>query len=255
VHPVIFGFLKSYGLTLSLSFLLGILLCLRRGRARGLSDDTVMDFCFAVLVSSLIGVRLMFVLTHPGDFHPWYRAFYIWEGGLTLYGGIVLATATVWWLARRRGVVFLDMADVMAPAVSLGIGITRIGCFLNGCCFGLPTRLPWGVTFPEGSLPARIFGHVALHPSQLYGSLGGFGVCGLLLLWERRRAPAGATFARFLLFYGLVRYVEDYARWYERGARLAGGLPLNQGVSLTLAIGGGALLIWLAHRGGRTDAA
>ncbi|MHB8078712.1 MAG: prolipoprotein diacylglyceryl transferase [Candidatus Krumholzibacteriia bacterium] len=254
MHPVIFGFLKSYGLMLSLSFLLGILLCLRRGRARGLSDDLVMDFSFAVLVSSLVGVRLLYVLTHLGDFHPWYRAFYIWEGGLTLYGGILLATATVWWLARRRRVPFLVMADVMSPAVALGIGITRIGCFLNGCCFGLPTRLPWGVTFPAGSLPDRILGHVPLQPSQLYGSLGGFGVCGILLLWERRRSPAGATFARFLLLYGLVRYVEDFARWYERSARLAGDLTVNQGISLALALGGAALLLRLTRRAGAAGA-
>ena len=79
MHPVIFGFIKSYGLLLALSFLVGIWLSVRRGRRRGLSPDLVLDLCFAVLISSLIGVRLYFVLTHPGHFHPWYRALYIWD--------------------------------------------------------------------------------------------------------------------------------------------------------------------------------
>ncbi len=250
MHPEILGPLKSYGLLLSVSFLLGILLCLRRGKARGLDADTVMDLSFAVMISSLIGVRLLYVLTHPGEFHPWWRAFFIWEGGLTLYGGIILATATVWWLCRRRGVPFLRMADVMAPAVVMGIGITRLGCFLNGCCFGTPTRLPWGVVFPAGSEPSRVFGAVALHPSQLYGSLGGFAVLAALLLLERRPGATGGTFARFLFLYGVVRFVEDFARYYEPGARLAAGLSVNQIVSLALILTGLALLVWLRGRAG-----
>lgn len=245
MHPQIFGLVKSYGLALSLSFLLGILLCLRRGRRRGLDEGLVMDLCFGVLVSSLVGVRLFYVLTHAGDFHPWYRAFYIWEGGLTLYGGILLAVATVWWLSRRRGVPFLKVADVMAPAVALGIGLTRIGCFLNGCCFGRPTSLPWGVSFPAGSLPAQVFGGAHLHPSQLYSSFDGFLVFVLLLLLERRPAPAGSTFARFLLLAGAARFLEDYTRYYERSAVLLGGVTTSQLISLLFIAAGLALLLTL----------
>ena len=183
---------------------------LGHARAAGIADEAVvLDFCFAVLVSSLIGVRLFYVLTHLGEFHPWYHVFFIWEGGLTLYGGIILATATVWWFCRRRAVPFAVMADVMSPAVALGIGVTRIGCFLNGCCFGKPTELPWGVRFPAGSLPAQIFGSVPLQPSQLYSSLAGFAIAGLLLLGERLPSRPGSTFGRFLLLYGLARFLED----------------------------------------------
>ena len=63
---------------------------------------------------------------------------------------------------------------MLAPTVGLGIGLGRIGCFLNGCCFGTPTDLPWGVTFPEGSIPDYIFHNQAIHPAQLYSSLYGF---------------------------------------------------------------------------------
>ncbi len=244
MHPRIFGIVKSYGLALSLSFLAGILLCLRRGRQRGLDEALTLDFCFAVLVSSLVGVRLFFVLTHLSDFHPWYHAFFIWEGGLTLYGGIILATATVWWLCRRRGVPFATMADVMSPAVALGIGVTRIGCFLNGCCFGKPTTLPWGVKFPPGSLPAQVFGQTPLQPSQLYSSFDGFAIVGLLLLWERRPSAPGSTFARFLMLYGLARFLEDFTRYYEPSAISLWGLTSNQLISAGLLAAGAALLLF-----------
>ncbi len=249
MHPEIFGVIKSYGVLLATSFVLGILLCIRRGRARGLDPDTVLDFCFGVLLSSIVGVRLYFVLTHLADFHPWYRAFYIWEGGLTLYGGIIAATLTVWVLARRRGVPFLRMADVMAPAVVLGIGITRIGCFLNGCCFGRPTDSFLGVVFPP-HCPAGPYcaAEGALLPSQLFSSAGGFAVFGLLLLLEKRRSVEGMTFARFLALYGLARVLVDFTRWYEPEMILALGLTSNQWISIVIGLGG--VLLMLRLRGG-----
>jgi len=205
MHPELFGIVKSFGLMLALSFGLGMWLSVRRARPHGIPAETVLDLVFGVLVSSLIGVRLFYVLTHLGEFHPWYRAFFIWDGGLTLYGGIVLAIAAVWWLARRRGVPFLAIADVFAPGVMLGIGVTRIGCYLAGCCYGQPCALPIGVRFPPGSPAWTQFGPVSVHPSQLYSSVGGFAVFGLLLLLERLRPVRGATFGRFLLLYGILR--------------------------------------------------
>jgi phosphatidylglycerol:prolipoprotein diacylglycerol transferase len=235
MHPRIFGLVKSYGLLLAISFVVGAWLSVRRGRARGLSADTVLDLVFAVLVASIVGVRLFYVVTHLEEFQPWYRVFMLWDGGLTLYGGIVFAILAVWWQARRRGIAFLVVADVMAPAVVLGIGITRIGCFLAGCCYGRPTACPLGVHFPPGAPATERFGlDVAVHPSQLYSSAGGFAIFALLLWWERRPAPAGATFFRFLLLYGVHRFLVDFTRQYAPD-QLWSGLSNNQWISLALA--------------------
>lgn len=242
MHPQLFGVVKSYGLLLAISFVLGIWLSVRRGRARGFNPDAIMDVCFAVLVSSLIGVRLFFVLTHLDEFHPWYLALEIWKGGLTLYGGIILATATVLWYGRRRGMAFLPLADVLAPQVALGIGITRIGCFLNGCCFGRPTDSWLGVVFPLTCEAGRETGGAALYPTQLFASLGGFLIWGLLLLWERRRTPKGATFGRFLILYGISRSVVDLFRDYEPGAIGPLGVTVSQWISIALIVGGIVLL-------------
>ena len=242
MYPEIFGVIKSYGLMLALSIALGLWLSIRRGRVHGVGQDDIIDLVFGVLVSSIIGVRLFFVLTHWGDFDPRYRAFFIWDGGLTLYGGIVLSTLTVLVMARRRGIPFLVMADVFSPGVILGIGLTRIGCYLAGCCFGHPTDLGCGVSFPLGAPATRMFGPSPVHPSQLYSSGGGFLIFAILLGLEKVWNYRGATFGRFLLLYAISRFVVDFTRYYEPNQVMALGWSNNQWISIGLMILGLAVL-------------
>ncbi len=243
MYPHLFGIVKSFGLLLAVSFVIGFWLSVRRGRGRGFDPNLVLDFCLTVMISSLIGVRLFFVATHIGDFEPWYEVFFIWQGGLTLYGGIILAIFAVWYFCRRRQVDFLPLADVLAPQVSLGIGITRLGCFLNGCCYGKPTDGPLGITFPETCAAGWETGGLALHPTQLYSSAGGFLVFALLLLWERRSSHPGATFARFLLLYGVARFLVDIFRIYALDDMGPLGLTTSQWISSGLIVSGTWLLL------------
>jgi len=243
MYPEIFGVIKSYGLLLAVSFVLGMLLSVKRGRKYNLSPDTIIDLVFAVLVSSIIGVRLFYVLTHLNSFHPWYRAFYIWDGGLTLYGGIIGAMAAVWYMTRRRGIPFLVIADTFSPGVVLGIGITRIGCFLAGCCYGMPTDCSCGVTFPAAAKVSLAFGHVPVHPSQLYGSAGGVLVFGTLLLLDKISHFRGATFGRFLVLYGGTRFAIDFSRYYEPDQVYLFGWSNNQWISLGLMTIGTVILV------------
>ena len=248
MHPEIFGVIKSYGLMLALSFALGLWLSIRRGKPHGIRSEDIMDLVFGVLVSSLVGVRLFFVLTHLGDFDPWYRAFFIWDGGLTLYGGIILATLTVYVMARRRRIPFLVMADIFSPGVILGIGITRIGCFLAGCCFGHPTDWGCGVVFPADAPATLHYGPVAVHPSQLYGSGGGFLIFAVLLLLEPIWNYRGATFGRFLMLYGISRFLVDFSRYYEPEQVTALGWSNNQWISVGLIAAGLAVQVVCARR-------
>ena len=248
MYPEIFGVIKSYGLMMAISFAVGFWLSVVRGRKYGLSSEVILDLVFGVFVSSIIGVRLMFVLTHLGDFHPWYRVFFIWDGGLTLYGGIILATLAVWVMARRRNISFLVMADVFSPGVILGIGLTRLGCFLAGCCFGNPTDCACGITFPADAPASLQFGQVPVLPSQLLGSAGGFTVFALLLLLERVSYYRGATFGRFLLLYGVSRFAVDFSRYYEPEQILRLGWNNNQWISLGMMIMGLAVMIIFARK-------
>lgn len=244
MHPQLFGMIKSYGALLALSFVIGFWLSARRGRRYGFSSDLVLDFCLMVMISSVVGVRLFYFVTHPDHFQPWYEVFLLWKGGLTLYGGILLAIVAVWWFCRRRSVPFLKMADVLAPQVALGIGITRLGCFLNGCCYGKPTDGPCGVVFPQTCAAGWETGGAHIHPTQIYASAGGFLVWLLLLLWERRTGRPGGTFARFLLLYGLSRFLVDFWRDYEPGAVGPLGLALSQWISAGLMLVGLGLLLF-----------
>lgn len=243
MHPELIGPIKTWGLLLAVSFGVGILLSLRRGRARGLDPDTILDAAFTVMVSSIIGVRLFFVLTHLDAFDPWWEVFLLWRGGLTLYGGILAAIVAVLWFCRRRRIPFLRLADALAPQVVLGIGITRLGCFLNGCCYGAPTDGPLGVVFPASCQAGQAHPGVPLHPAQLYSSAGGFLVWGLLLLWERWDRREGGTFGRFLILYGVARSLADLFRSYEEGAVLALGLTTSQLISAGLILVGVAVLV------------
>jgi phosphatidylglycerol:prolipoprotein diacylglycerol transferase len=248
MYPEIFGLVKSYGLMMAISFVLGYWLSVVRGRKYNLSSEVILDLIFGVFVSSLIGVRLMFVLTHLGSFHPWYRAFFLWDGGLTLYGGIGLATLTVYIMTRRRNIPFLVIADIFSPGVILGIGITRIGCFLAGCCFGSPTDCSCGITFPVDAPASLQYGHVAVLPSQLFASAGAFAVFGLLLLLERVSNYRGATFGRFLLLYGISRFVVDFSRYYEPEQIMMLGWNNNQWISVGMMLGGLAIMVIFARR-------
>ena len=229
---------------LAFSFMVGMWLATRRGRRYGLPAETIVDIIFGILVSSIIGVRLFYVFTHLGEFHPWYRAFFIWDGGLTLYGGIATATLAVWWMCRKRKIPFLVLADILAPTVMLGIGFTRIGCFLAGCCHGQPTDCSCGVVFPDGSPADRLYGAIAVHPSQLYASLGGFLAFGLLLLMEKWSRFRGATFGRFLTLYGIMRFLVDFTRYYHPDQVMMFGWSNNQWISIGLMIAGTIVLVW-----------
>lgn len=252
MHPVLLGPIKSFGFMLAISFVVGIWLAARRGSARGLARETVYDLSFIILVSSIIGVRLFYVVTHLEEFSGrWLRIFAFPDGGLTLYGGLLAAVLASLVFCRRRRLSFVTVADVMLPSVALGIGITRIGCFLAGCCFGLPCSLPWAVRFPELAPATRLFGAVAVHPSQLYDSLLGFGIAALLLAWERRSARRGETFGRFLLLYGVARFGLDFTRYYEPAQRWLFGWTNNQWISLALVAAGAVMLVRAARAAGR----
>ncbi len=251
--------LHAYGTMLALSFLFGVLLARRRASAAGVEQRDVMDLFQILVISAIVGSRILFVVFHLDAYEGrWLHMFYLWEGGLTLYGGILLCFLSAALFLRRRKVPFLRMTDVMAPSLGLGILLTRIGCFLNGCCYGLPTEHPFGLCFPAGSEAAnqalRLAGpHAAhgdcvpMHPAQLYSALGGLTILLVLILLERRRPYEGFTFANFLFLYGLHRFSVDQFRYYEE-VMTVGGLSVNQWLSIGFLLAAGLLHLALRRR-------
>jgi phosphatidylglycerol---prolipoprotein diacylglyceryl transferase len=248
MHPVLFGPIKSFGFLLAVSFALGIWLAARRGRKAGIAPETIYDLSFVIFVASIVGVRLLHVLTHLDEYSSnWLKVFQLTQGGLILHGGLVLAVLASWYFCRRRKLAWLRIADLMLPSVALGIGVTRIGCFLAGCCFGTPCDVPWAVHFPPTAPAFQQFGPQGVHPTQLYSSLGGFLIFAALLLWERRSARPGETMGRFMLLYGVVRFSIDFLRYYEPDQRWFLDLSQSQWLSFGLVVTG-ILILWRAAR-------
>jgi phosphatidylglycerol:prolipoprotein diacylglycerol transferase len=233
--------LHSYGLMLAISFFVGILLASRRAPARGLSPDLIFDTALVIIFAAILGARLLYVAFHMNEMRGLLDVVSLWSGGLTMYGGVLSAMLAAWIYLRRRQVSFLKVADTMAPSLALGLGLTRVGCFLNGCCYGKPTTGPFGVHFPPDSFVTRMFGAAAVHPSQLYSALTGLIGFGILLLYDRRRSlPVGRLFALYLMLDGIGRFLLDFSRYYEANVYIV-GLTVNQLISIGLFLLGLAL--------------
>lgn len=234
MHPVLFQFhgltLHSYGLLLAIAFLLGIQLFVWRGVRRGLPEENLHSLSLLILLLAVIGGRALFVITHWSEYAPDpLSALRIWEGGLILYGGYILAIVGGILYLRRAGLPVWRTADAAAPSMALGIGLGRIGCYLNGCCFGLPTHLPWGVTFPKGSYSSYTFPGEPIHPSQLYLVGAGLGLFTLLLLLDRKPRFDGWLFWTYVAIHSLARFVVDFTRYYDQTSFIGTlwGLPFN----------------------------
>lgn len=252
MHPILIelGRLKiySYGFMLALSFFIGVVLAGWRAEKRGISKEAVQDLSIILIILAVVGSRTLYIVTHRDNYRSIIDIIALWQGGATYYGGILLAIAGAVVYLRKRKISFFRMADVCAPSIALGIFLTRIGCFMSGCCFGMPTDCPLGVSFPADSPAGYLFTGSAVHPTQLYSSLYGIVIFVLLLLIERRRAYDGFTFALLCIFYGVARFIVDYFRYYESSAMLTEAVTVNQGISIAVAVGGVLLLVVLAKK-------
>jgi len=241
MHPILFQFgpitLYTYGLMLAVAFIVGIALAKKEAVRVGIDPNQILDLSFYILLSAVVGSRLLFVLTDLRRFiaDP-IEIFRIWNGGLVFYGGFIGAALTVAFYLRHSGLAFWKTADVLAPSVVLGQAIGRIGCFNAGCCYGKVCELPWAVTFSDPNSLARL--NVPLHPTQLYEAFGNLMI--FLILWFRRRSVAyeGQTFVHYLVFYGAMRFVVEIYRGDFRGDTYFGVFSVSQLIGMGMIVTG-----------------
>ncbi|GAB4331034.1 MAG: prolipoprotein diacylglyceryl transferase [Calditrichia bacterium] len=254
MHPELFRIgplaVHSYGLMLAISFVVGIFLASKLAEKRGIKGDEIVNLGFVIIVSSVIGARLFYVLFHLDEFRGrWIYTFWpvqedgtVGLGGLILLGGVIFAFIAGALYIRRKKMRFLPVADSLVPGLAFGIFLTRIGCFLNGCCFGKACDLPWGVVFPEHSPAGAVLPGIHLHPTQLYSSAYGLIIFFILIFLEKREKNDGLLLGTFLVLYGISRFTVDFFRYYESQMFLFAGLDFNQVVSLLMLIAGATLL-------------
>lgn len=197
----------TYGVFLSIAFAVSLFVAVKRAKAQGVSPEMIADLSIILLVVGVIGARLLFVAEEWGEYseNPW-SIFNVREGGLSLHGGLIAAFLAGWWIARRRKMPFWRTADILAPAIAIGMGIGRIGCFFNGCCLGTPTRLPWGVVFKDNP---GYFG--PRHPTQLYEMALDFLIAGILIFGFKHTRP-GVSFLWLCVLAGFSRFMIEFLR-------------------------------------------
>ncbi len=240
--------IHTYGFLIAMAFLLGLWIALRQAGREGLSKEKIADMGFYALFAGIVGSRIFFIATdwehfsaHPADM------FKIWEGGLVFYGGVIFAIPVAVWYARKQGLPLWQTADIWAPSVAVGHAIGRLGCFCAGCCYGLPTDLPWGVTFNHAeTLAVRA---VPLHPTQLYESAAELMNFVILLFLRRKKSFQGQIFWVYVLNYAIIRAIVELFRGdIERGFILP-GISVSQGISVVMLVTACAFLLKLRkHR-------
>jgi len=252
MYPEVFHWgvlhVRSYGLMLAIAFLFGTWLAVQEARRKSLDENRLVTVVMVVLVASVLGARALFVLEHVQELRrEWGSVLTIWQGGLTLYGGLVAGTVAGLATARGLGMPMWSVADALTPSIALGSMFGRIGCFLNGCCYGRPTSLPWGVVFPPDSFAGLEFGRAPVHPAQLYFALAGLALFGLTWSLRRRFPIPGTLFWTFLALFALVRIPLDFTRAYEPEATVLriGVVDITESQISSLALGLFSILMTL----------
>lgn len=254
MHPILFeigGFpVYTYGVLLAAAYLLGLQFALMRARARGLDANRVMDLGIWIIISALIGAKLLLLVVDFDTFkqNPRELLTLLRSGGV-FYGGLIAAVIVAMWYLRRHRLPVWAVSDAFAPGIALGHVIGRLGCFFAGCCFGKATDVAWAVTFTN-EYAAQNVGtplSVPIHPTQLYEAGAELIILGLLLVLERKGRPfTGRTFWSYMLMYGITRFVIEFYRGDARG--MVGALSTSQFVSVILVPVSIIMLIVLARR-------
>jgi phosphatidylglycerol---prolipoprotein diacylglyceryl transferase len=238
--------LRSYGVMMMIGFLVGLYRAVRVARKRGIDTSFVADACLYSLLAGIIGARLVFILLNWSEFHGHLgEALSIWQGGLSFHGGVILAIGVVYLFVRAKRLEFMEIADLLAPSLSIAYAFTRIGCFLNGCCYGVPTNLPWGVKFPD--LPGPV------HPTQLYSSAAGFLIYLALTRVEKWKKPKGFVFTAYVALYCVYRFLIEILRKGATAEVAAWGLTQAQIASVVIFVVA-AVALWKLRRKAGTKA-
>lgn len=235
----------TYGFMMMLAFAVGIFLTIYRGKKVGFDSGTIWDLALIILFSSLVGARALYVITHIDEFRGhWFDVINpiqpdgrIGIAGMVLLGGVVVGTiAVIIFLCKHKLNVWL-FGDVIAPAIALGIGLGRIGCFATGCCYGHPTDSFLGIVFPHNSPAGSHFPDTPVLPTQLISFAWGVILCAGLLIVERWKKFDGFTFALCLVGYSVFRILIDTIRIYEPEEILVHTETLRITVSQSISVG------------------
>lgn len=266
--PVIFSVgpvaLRWYGLMYLVGFVFAMWLANRRADkpGSGWKRSEVETLLYAGFVGVFLGGRIGYVLFYNFPLfveNPLYL-FKVWDGGMSFHGGLMGVIIAMWWFARRTKRHFLQVADFVAPLIPFGLGMGRIGNFINGELWGRVTLdTPWAILFPtsysedvklaaaDPSLMPVLeqYGVLPRHPSQLYEMLlEGIVLFIILNVFVRKSRPMGSVSGLFLIGYGLFRIIVEFFRQPDAQLGLFGGISMGQILSVPMIIIGVLMMVW-----------
>lgn len=181
-----------------------------------------------MIVGAILGARGLYVATYWKESFagaPWWEIFMVQRGGLVFYGGLIGGSLAIILYCRFRRVPMWKLADALAPSIALGYVFGRLGCLMNGCCYGVKCDLPWAITYPRGHemFPKDAERADPVHPTQIYDSLLNL-VLYLFLAWlYRRKKFDGQIFAVYLVCYAFARSLVEYFRGDYNAAHIHAG--------------------------------
>jgi len=252
--------LYSYGFFVAGAFLLGILWAMRRAGRAGLPTFPFFEMGVYGGVACIVGARLFYVLTdwHHFSMYPG-EIFRIWDGGLTLYGGVIAALIFILFFIQSLDLPLWKSLDIYAPSLPLGLAIGRLGCFFNGCCYGLRSDT-LGLSFPsthqppvflqqvrDGLIPLDSLRSLPVLPTQLFSAAADLGILLVLLGLERKPRFPGFIFWIFILLYALVRGAIEFFRYHEPREMIPAFSPfsLPQVISIAFILLSSAVILLL----------
>jgi phosphatidylglycerol:prolipoprotein diacylglycerol transferase len=216
MYPIAFEIgslsIRWYGVMAAIGFLAATFLLERNRKFANLTKDQCSNMLLMGLISGIIGARIFYVVKFFKYFRDdLWRIVRIDQGGLVFYGGFLLALAVIVIYTRSQKLDTVRVLDVLAPSLALGHAFGRIGCFLNGCCYGKAATVPWGVSYPPGSYPAQMTDGTPLHPVQLYEA-GEMILLFFLFNYLLKHTRRGVPMSLYLLIYGCLRFLNELFR-------------------------------------------
>jgi phosphatidylglycerol---prolipoprotein diacylglyceryl transferase len=204
--------INSFGLFIIIGLVISsVLLLSDPKRSKLISIDDYFNALSLAIVTALIGGRSLFVITHWKTIEHWWNIFEFWVGGFSLLGTVVALLSIMPLYLKKRKINIIGLLDLVAIYAPLVQSISRIGCFFAGCCFGLPTSLPFGVINSECGIPE--FANKTLHPTQLYSA---FALLGIFLLHyfvlQYYFKKPGQLFISYLFLMSIERFTVDFWR-------------------------------------------
>ena len=238
-----------FGICIAAAFLVGMWTAVRRAPRIGVPGEIIADLVVPwLLIGGVIGARAMFVVTYWKDEFvgkPWWEIFMIQRGGLVFYGGLIGSSLAVILFAFIKKLSLWKLADILAPSIALGSMFGRIGCLLNGCCFGRACEMPWAIRFPHD----HATGGQPVHPTQIYDALLNLALyLGLAWLFRNRRKFDGQIFAVYLMCYAVTRSTVEFFRGDYSDGHLHNGFTPAHLLSVGIFVAGAILFAVLKQR-------